>query len=399
MYISGRPESDVLAELIESQKLFRYQGKEALTYCQRFESQFASHLGSSKTLLVTSGTNALILALEALELEPGDEVLVPSFTFFATIAAITKVQAVPIIVNIDETLTIDIDEAQSAITNRTRAIIAVHMDGLPCHMTKLKELATKNELSLIEDVAQAVGGSFQGQSLGTFGRFGCFSFNVDKIISCGEGGAISMNDSRDLPRILNLHDTCSPFGSTHQDLFKPQDITIGHSMRVSELSGAMMLEQLKKLDLIIQNLRETKTRASQILTELKIPMNKIHCSDGDCGTSIYIKAKTPSELLEVAKMITSEEIHTLPIHHRAAHAFWQWIHVLKNSRFAKPHLNPFSYSERNPQQIYHSIHFTPTLEILTTSLKIRTPYFDKESDRKRWLEVFKSKASLLSSLY
>lgn len=392
MYVSGQEESQALSHLIHSQKLFRFQGKDVLTHCQNFENQFASHLQLPHSLMVTSGTNALILALEALELEPGDEVLVPTFTFFATIMAITRVQAVPILINIDESLTMNIDEARSAITEKTRAIIAVHMDGLPSDMSSLTQLAQEKNLTLIEDVAQAVGGSYQGKRLGSFGRFGCFSFNRDKIISCGEGGAIAMKDARDYSRLINLHDACSVFGGTHKDRFKPEDLIVGHSMRVSELSGAMMLEQLKRLDGILENLRETKRRA---LTLFKSG-HKIHCTEGDCATSIYLRFNSPQELFEAAKLMTDEAIQTVPIHIRPAHACWQWIDMLKHQRFTKPHLNPFTYSARDPKKIYHPIHFTPTVEILSTSLKIMTPYFETAESRNLWLEHFSKKLNHLA---
>jgi dTDP-4-amino-4,6-dideoxygalactose transaminase len=395
MYISGQPESEALTKLLKAQKLFRFQGKDILTQCQTFENQFATLLNTSHSLLVTSGTNALILALEALDLEPGDEVLVPAFTFFATIAAITSVQAVPVIINIDESLTIDVEEARSQITPRTKAIIAVHMDGLPSQMIALSALAQEKKIALIEDVAQAVGGSYQGQRLGTFGRFGCFSFNVDKIISCGEGGAIAMNDLNDYKHVLNLHDSCCPFGATHKESFQAEKIVIGHSMRVSELSGALMVEQLKRLDSILENLRATKSRAMEKLKQDGVKTNPINCVEGDCATSLYLKFKSPQELLEAGKGITDERVQTVPIHIRPAHAFWQWIHLLKNQQFSKPHLNPFRYSTRDPKKLYHPIHFTPTVEILSTSLKVVTPYFEAAQKREEWVAYFMKKVSSL----
>ncbi len=359
MYITDESDLEILREVILSKNYFRNKGEGVAGHCHNFEKNFASLMGSKYSLLVTSGTNALICALSSLELQAEDEVIMPSFTYFATAVAVVKSGGTPVIVNVDESLMIDPIEVEAAITPKTKAIIAVHMDGHPCDMRSLKNLASKYNLFLIEDNAQACGGSFQGQRLGSIGDIGCFSFNVDKMISCGEGGAVITNNRKFYERSLCIQDACCSFGPTFKNSFTEIDPFIGQSMRVSEISGALMGNQLLRLDFILKKLRahqslmETNFHDHQIMT---IPSND---KNGDCGSSIYIKFDDAQLMKKSFLNLLNQQIVTFPISNRPAHTCWQWLHLLNK--------------ERKDLKILKS-QYLKSIDLLSSVLKINVPF-------------------------
>src|SRR5579885_1353434 len=193
MYQIDEREIAAIRRVVSKRRLFRYQS-EGPGECDRFEREFAAKIGTRHSLLVTSGTNALIAALSSAGIGPGDEVIIPSYTFVATATAVTSVGAIPVIANIDETLGISPAEIRALITDRTRAIIPVHMDGLASDMREIMKLARKHKLVVIEDVAQAIGGRFEGRRVESKGDFVHFSPTENKNISCGEGGIAAVSD-------------------------------------------------------------------------------------------------------------------------------------------------------------------------------------------------------------
>jgi 8-amino-3,8-dideoxy-alpha-D-manno-octulosonate transaminase len=333
MYYCDDLEVKAIERVIKNKKLFRYQGKEIETECSLFEKDFAKHLNVKNTVLLSSGTNALVNALFCAGIGPGDEVLVPAYTFFATAAAVIELNAVPVIVNIDRYLSFDQVDLKQKITANTKAIIAVHMDGCPCDMDSLKALAKTHNLFLIEDVAQAVGGSYHNKKLGSIGDFGCYSFNMDKIISCGEGGAIAVNDNVIYQKAFLYHDTCNQFGPTSKDLYTISKFS-GKSMRASEIQGAMMNVQLSRLPVILNDLRERKYILDEHLLSLGMELVPVYDKEGECGTTsrVYCKdiAMVNHLVLELSKLHFRANSPIL----RPAHNVWQW-HSLLTSKQTK----------------------------------------------------------------
>lgn len=323
----GDLEIEAVTKVLKSKKLFRYQGKDKETECSIFEKKFARFLKTKKAILVSSGTNAIVNSLYCLNIQEGDEILIPSYTFFATAAAILEIKAIPIVVNIDKYLSFDPVDLNSKLTHKTKAVIAVHMDGAPCNMIFLNSFCEKNNLFLIEDVAQAVGGSFQNKKLGTFGLFGCFSFNVDKIISCGEGGAISINNEELYQKSFLYHDTCNQFGETNRDLY---DITkfSGKSMRTSEIQGALINVQLDQIEKIFQNLKERKSLLESQIKSSNLELVPSYDVDGDCGTTCRILCSDPNEAKELVLKFNNLGLYTNTPLLRPAHSVWQWNYLL-----------------------------------------------------------------------
>jgi 8-amino-3,8-dideoxy-alpha-D-manno-octulosonate transaminase len=330
MYYSDEDEIQAIAKVLKSKKLFRYQGKDVETECSLFEKNFSYYLNQKYSILLSSGTNALVTALHCFDIGPGDEVIIPAYTFFATIAAVIEVGATPIIVNVDSFLTIDLEEIKNVITSKSKAIIAVHMDGFPCDMIKLSCLAKECHLVLIEDVAQAIGGRFNDQCLGTFGQAGCFSFNVDKIITCGEGGAICLPDQLLYQKAMMYHDTCNQFGPTCKEMYTIESFS-GKSMRASEIQGAMINVQLKRLDKILHDLRKRKFVLENKLSALQLKMIPTYDSKGECCTLLRVVVEDPIRLRKlIVGFNTIGIMATSPIM-KPAHHIWQWRHLLPHN--------------------------------------------------------------------
>lgn len=219
---------------------------------QEFEESFANYLGAIHTIAVTNGTAALHLACIALELGPGDEVLVPSLTFVATANAIRYVGATPVFVDIvsQENLNISPADIERKITDKTRAILLVHFGGYACDMPEILEIAKKHDLKIIEDAAHAVVSELNGKKLGTWGDIGCFSFFSNKNLATGEGGMISTQDDALAERLKRLrsHGMTSMTWDRHKGhAFSYDVVDLGFNYRIDEIRAALGMAQLKKL--------------------------------------------------------------------------------------------------------------------------------------------------------
>lgn len=212
----------------------------------QFESELAAHVGVPHARAVNSGTSALICGLVGLGVGPGDEVLVPAYTWVSTAAAVLAVGAVPILVEIDDTLTIDIDDLTAKITPSTRAVIPVHMLNLVCDMDAIMKTANQHGLAVLEDACQAIGVTYRGQQVGSFGTAGAFSFNQHKNLRSGEGGAIVCQDSDVFERASMFHDVGSYVRPGHDG--GDGDLLVGMNYRMPEVISAILRPQLKGLD-------------------------------------------------------------------------------------------------------------------------------------------------------
>lgn len=372
MYYSDEAEIQAISNVLRKKKLFRYQGKDVETECLLFEKEFSKYLGEGHSVLLSSGTNALVTALAALNIKAQDEVIVPAYTFFATLAAILEVGAIPVIVNVNDHLTLDLNEVKKAITPSTKAIIPVHMDGFPCDMEPLVKICQDHKLFLIEDAAQAVGARYKNKSLGTFGDAGCFSFNVDKVISCGEGGAIFIKDHDLYQKSMMFHDTCNQFGPTMKESYTITPF-IGRSMRVSEIQGAMIRVQLGRLDTIIHDLKKRKSILEKELEKYNLKLVPSHDSD-DCGTTTRFYLSSPNDVKEtIIKLHQIGLKATSPIL-RPAHNVWQWLHLIPTDK-------------RNSK-----LNFYPTIDLLSKTVNINISL--EESDEE-WISKTRALAQVL----
>jgi 8-amino-3,8-dideoxy-alpha-D-manno-octulosonate transaminase len=242
--------------------LFRH-GFEALRggcyKVREFEGAFAAAMGAPHALAVTSGTAALRVALAALSIGPGDEVITQSFTFVATVEAIIEAGATPVCGEIDDTLNLDPEDLKRRITKRTRAVIAVHMLGTPARLREIQAICRDNNLVLIEDVAWGCGGSLDGKPLGTWGSIGTFSFDFAKTMTTGEGGMLLFNNKDYFERAFAWHDhghENNPSVPRWEDTRSGS----GFNYRMMELQGAVGLAQLRKLHRVVLAQRANRDR-------------------------------------------------------------------------------------------------------------------------------------------
>lgn len=226
-----------------------------------FEKALEAYLGGGRVVAVCTGTAALHLALEAEGIGPGDEVIMPSMTFAATPQAVLATGATPVFCEInEETLNIDVDDAERRITPRTRCIIPVHYGGRPCDMNRLLELCDRRGLRLIEDAAHAIGSQSGGRLIGSFGHATCFSFDPIKTITCGEGGAVVVHDEKVYERLIQKRilgidkDTWHRYQNKRSWFYEV--VTPGFRYHMSNISAAVGLVQLKKIDQFIVARRE-----------------------------------------------------------------------------------------------------------------------------------------------
>lgn len=196
--------------------------------------------------LVSSGTAAVSMALASAGVGAGDEVIMPTFTFVASFEAIMMTGATPVVVDIDDTLTLDIASVKAAITSRTKAIMPVHMCGSMANLEALKSICDTHHLLLIEDACQAIGGTYKGKSLGTIGDLGCFSFDFVKTVTCGEGGGVITNNATYAKHL----DHFSDHGHDHigNDRGAEAHPFLGYNFRISELNAAVGLAQFRRID-------------------------------------------------------------------------------------------------------------------------------------------------------
>jgi dTDP-4-amino-4,6-dideoxygalactose transaminase len=322
-------------------------------YTDRFEQLFAHKLGAKHVLAVNSGTSALISALVAAGIGPGDEVLVPAYTWIATALAPLAVGAVPTLVEIDETLTIDVDDIKQKITPHTKAIIPVHMHNLVCNMDALMAIARQHRLVVIEDACQAVGISYKGRRVGTIGDIGAFSFTPSKNISAGEGGAVITNNDHLFARARIYHDV-GTFARRHKsELNEP--IFAGVNFRVSELTGAVLYAQLPRLDPFLRGLRKRRrTMVQELVTSDRFGISPHHDPNDAVGLSVIFErpedARTFASNRGVSRLIDTRK-----------HIYTNWTPLLTQLTF-DGQMNPFKWAR--PEIKYPVDAFSRTLDIL-----------------------------------
>jgi 8-amino-3,8-dideoxy-alpha-D-manno-octulosonate transaminase len=252
----GQDEIDEILRVLVSGSLSRDYGPDRQDTVLRFEARFAHRMQVEHALGVTSGTAALRVALVAGGVGPGDEVIVPSCTHVSTAGAAVLLGAVPVFAEIDESLNLDPSLLEQVITSRTKAIVPVHVSGVPCQMDRILEVARARKLLVVEDCAQSCGASYLGKPIGTWGDLGAFSLQFGKVITAGEGGVVTTNNPNLYERAIRFHDQ-GAFRTHSRRLSTAPTLEpfVGDNLRMSELTGAIALAQLRKLDEIITRLR------------------------------------------------------------------------------------------------------------------------------------------------
>lgn len=284
-YSFGDEERKEVMDVLESGHLSRYgseadEGYQMKVY--KFEQEFAAYCGSKYAIATSSGTSALLVSLLALGIGSGDEVLVPGYTFVASIGSIIYTRATPVLVEIDESLTMDPVDLEKKITSRTKAIMVVHMLGNPCNMTEIMRIAKKHNLKVVEDGCQAAGATYAEKNVGTFGQFGAFSLNRYKNMAAGDGGVIITDDEELYRRAYALHDQGHTPNRSGKDA---SGLLVGLNFKMNELTGAVALAQIRKLDGMLTTLRRKKSSLKEKISVADgFKFRTLNDEDGECGT-------------------------------------------------------------------------------------------------------------------
>jgi 8-amino-3,8-dideoxy-alpha-D-manno-octulosonate transaminase len=335
----GDEEKAAVLEVLDSQSLFRHYGPKPLHKVAQFERAFAEAMGSRHAVAVTSGTAALLTALAALGVGPGDEVIVPTYTWIATVNAVVHLGAVPVFVEIDDTLLMDPTEVEAAITPRTKVILPVHMRGAGAAMAPILEVAARHRLSVVEDTAQAVGGRYRGRRLGTLGTVGAYSFQYHKVITTGEGGMVVTDDPALWERAVRYHDQGS-VRMEELDETTPvgNELLIGLNFRMNEITGAIGLVQLRRLDGIIARMRAHK---SAILDGLRgtpgVTVRPLPDPEGDTGATLMFSAPTADLARTFSRALTAEGIRATVAWDSGQHVYSHFDQIIERRMFAERH--------------------------------------------------------------
>lgn len=359
MFRIGKEEADAVARVIASGQLFK-ANRDGLQEGYHFEDELREKFSVRHAIAMTSGKAAIITALTALGIGPGDEVIVPAYTYIASADSVLAAGAIPIIAECDETLTLDARDVERRITPRTRAILPVHMMGMPCNMDAIMEVAKKHNLLVIEDACQADGGSYHGKRLGTIGNAGTLSFNQFKIISAGEGGALLTDEEETFQRALIYQDSSGVayFGNQLEGITVPT--FVGTEYRTNEVAAAILRVQLSRLDGILADLRRVKKKlAAGIASVVKFaPSND---PDGDCGVGLLLAFDTEAAADD---FIARTGEGWKPIN-SGRHVYTNWTPIVEKRGACNPALDPFKMEANKDSRPDYSPAACPrTLDLL-----------------------------------
>lgn len=378
------PESALkIRKIIENEKdlkgphLFRYYNPRPSKVAAA-EKAMKELIGTKYCMAANSCTSALVAAYRSLGIGMGDEVIVPAYTFFATSATVAASNAIPVIVDVDESLCMDAEAVEKAVTKRTKAIVPVHMRGAPAQMDAIMDVADKHGIPVIEDVAQAAGGSFNGRMLGSIGTIGCFSFDYYKIIVSGEGGFYTTDNERLYTRALNWHDCAACW---RPDRFGPEreneDLFCGENYRMSELEGAVAIAQIRKAKDIVSRHRAAKKKIKNAIEKFPgLEFRKLTDQAGDTGICLIIFLPDADRTRKILAAFQAEGIPCGGIYDskvRDWHIYNYWEHILQYKSVSGDRL-PWSGVPENELPKYSKDMCPKSLELLSRAILIDIDY-------------------------
>ena len=371
-YWIGEEEEKELLEVIRAHYLFRYGDEKDPAFKHRvktLEQEVAEGFGAKYALAVSSGTAALIVAMAAAGIGPGDEVIVPGYTFIASMSSVIFCSAVPVLAEVDESLTLDPKDVESRITPYTKAILPVHMIGNSADLDALRAIADKHKLMLIEDTAQAFGGSYKGKRLGTIGLLGTYSFNIFKTINAGDGGMLVTDDEQLYRQAFAFHD------QGHFPLRMGVEVgnraVIGQNFRMTELGAAVLLAQFRKVDKILARLRALKARFRKQIEGIEgLEFRRLNDPQGDCGTilTVFFPDKRSADAV-------AEKLNTTTVTHSGWHVYNNMENIL-NMRTLNPKNNPLQNQHYKGKAEYRKGMLPRTDDLVARAINISVGVVD-----------------------
>lgn len=313
--------------------LYRYglnEKRQNIFRVNDFEEKIAEKVGAKYSLCVCNGTAALKLCLIGAGVKAGEEVITQSFTFIATVEAILELGAKPVIVEVDKSLNMDPNDLAKKITNKTKAIIPVHMAGVTAKMDDIMQIAKNHNVAVIEDSAQALGATYKGKYLGTIGLAGIYSLDIGKVITTGEGGVVVTGDYNIYRKALEYSDhghECNPKFPRGEDT----RTMWGFNYKMSELQGAVGLAQLRKLEYVLSRQRENKKKIKDGIRDLpNIEFRELPDENGDAGDTLIFYLSSKEKAKEFAKKLKEIGLGTKNMPDAIDwHYAGTWTHIFK----------------------------------------------------------------------
>jgi dTDP-4-amino-4,6-dideoxygalactose transaminase len=303
-------------EVVDTGVPFRFSGRRGVAPVKvsTFEKEFAAKIGARFALALSSGTAALECAIAALEIGPGDEVILPAWTWHSDCTAVVRAGALPVFAEIDESFNLDPKDIEARITPHTKAIIAVHLQGNPADLDPILAIARNHKLRLIEDCSQAVGAAYKGRRLGSMGDIGTYSHQESKTITSGEGGTLVSSDPALFERAVRFHDVGNIFAPHKQMLGEVQlSPFVGTNFRMSEFSGGVMLAQLRKVDTIIGAARANAARVYDGLRDVPGLRFRLRPDPaGDLGSPVFIRFDSKAQRDRFMELMKAENVPANP---------------------------------------------------------------------------------------
>lgn len=392
--VFGEEEKKQIQDVLDTGVLFRYEFGEqrrGIYKVREFEQAFARYAGAAHGQAVTSGTAALKVALTALGVGGGDEVITQGFTFVATWEAIFDVGAIPVFTEVDTTLNMDPADLEKKITPKTKAIIPVHMLGAPARIKEIKAIADKHGIPVIEDTAQAPGARLDGKHLGSFGACGTFSFDAVKTITTGEGGMVITDDER-LWRIMSeYHD------HGHDHVVNPGGrggegrSFIGFNFRMMELQGAMGLAQLAKLDDIVAAQQANKAVLKEAAASIPgVSFREILDEQGDSATFLAFMLENKERAAAVNGVLRENGAGAINFAENSWHYYPRWEHLHAGSTTCA---NGWPFAEGSKRRVVYDPEVLPkSAEIMSRTLVYQVPVKLGEEQRERMIGALKKAA-------
>jgi len=366
-------EIDAVTSLLKTpQNLFRYRGHEE-THCSRFEKEVCVKTGINHAFFVASGTSALTCALTALEVGPGDEVIVPGYTYLATLAAVIEVGAVPVICEIDDSLSLCPADFERKITQYTKAVIPVHMQGVPGRMDAIWAVARKHGIKVIEDACQGVGSSYKGAFTGARSDAAAWSLNYYKVLTCGEGGVFFAKNEADYVRGVYYADVGTPLWDYEVPGVGRIPPFAKGGCRGNEVNACIARVQLGKLDAILKQTRSLKKRLLDNLERgIHYKLQHVDDPEGECAIACALIVESAEAAKRFSEKLLAEGLETAPAYRPDSpdrHIFPFWEGILN-----KTGATGLGYPWKDPAYkgaVEYSPDMCPqTLDLLARSLRI-----------------------------
>jgi len=374
--VFGEEEQREAAEVFENGVLFRYEfaeQRQGIYKVREFEKAFAAYHGMEHGQAVTSGTAALKVALTALGVSPGDEVITQGFTFVATWEAILDLGAVPVFTEIDTTLNMDPADLEKKITPKTKAIIPVHMMGAPARIEEIVAIASRHGIPVLEDTAQAPGTTLNGRYLGSFGACGTYSFDPVKTMTCGEGGMILTNDADMWRDMSEYHD------HGHDHIPNPGGRGgdgrnfIGFNFRMMEIQGAIGLAQLAKLDDIIAAQRANKQAMKEAVNRLPgVTFREILDEAGDSATFLAFMLPDADKARAVNQVLSENGAGAVYFAENTWHYYPKWEHLIGGLTLSRSGA-PFTDGDGRRSVVYEADLLPASAAIIERTLVYQVP--------------------------